>query len=246
MELAAVGASPRPAPCPRSPSSKGTQTDDTSAKRRPSTTTSPGHVMPEKPSRSPSGLANAQVRFHQEDRFGGPVRKASTLGFRRHAGTALMALLSACGGRDTGICIPSILGPSSDPDCHPPSPPPCDAIVSQTWSVTRQQLEISVGESRLLGLSTFGGYRPLTVCADRVRTVTWTVADPSVVSLIPEAQPLPDRVWVTGMFPGRTLVTARIRFVDGNEKVAGPADVRIVPAGGPPGARLIASAQLTF
>jgi hypothetical protein len=163
----------------------------------------------------------------------------------RHAGAVLAALLTACRGRDTGICVPSLFGPSSDPDCQSPAPPTCDAILSESWSVMSWP-EFPVGESRLLSLSSFAGYPPLTVCAGRVRTVTWEVADPSVVSLIPEAQTPPSRVWVTGIVPGRTLVTARIHFVDGSEKVGAPAEVRIVAVGGPPGARVIASARLSF
>lgn len=152
----------------------------------------------------------------------------------------LAALLTACGGRETPFCNPF---EANDPDCDFP-PPTCDELLRQGWPATGA--EFPMGESRQVSLSSFGGYSPLTVCADRVLSLAWEVSDTSVASLAPQAQAAPRWVWVTGVSPGRAFVTARIRFVDGSERMAGPADMRIVPPAGPPGALLIASGRLTF
>jgi hypothetical protein len=164
---------------------------------------------------------------------------------KRRPGAALAVLLVACGGGGgTGVCFPGLLG-SPGANCPSPVPPTCAEILGQAWAVNAVP-ELAVGDSRLVSVSSFAGSRPLTVCADRVRTIAWEAADSSVVSLLPEAEALPDRVWATGMSPGRTLVSARIGFADGSEKTAGPTEVRIVTPAGPPGARLIASARLDF
>src|SRR5687768_18471238 len=90
----------------------------------------------------------------------------------------------------------------------------CDGLMAEEWSV-RTQPGVPEGESRTISLNWHRGYNPMDVCADRVRDLSWSVSDPSVASITPARVTAHRYAWVTGLRPGRTLVAARINFVDG-------------------------------
>ncbi len=70
-------------------------------------------------------------------------------------------------------------------------------------------------------------------CADNIASVTWTVENPSVASIIPEV-PAYGGNWVTGVRPGATAVRARIVFSDGLTQEPQPRAIKVDPSDPPP------------
>jgi len=71
-------------------------------------------------------------------------------------------------------------------------------------------------------------------CADRITSLTWTVDNPQLASLLPEEPAYKGDCWVTGVRPGTTAVRARIVFSDGLVQEPKRA-IQVVPLPAPSG-----------
>lgn len=72
-------------------------------------------------------------------------------------------------------------------------------------------------------------------CAATIASVTWSVGDPSVASVIPEEPPYRGR-WVTGVNAGPSTVNVRLRFNDGSVQEPAPRAIIVAPLASPAGA----------
>jgi len=124
-----------------------------------------------------------------------------------------------------------------------PSPPQeCATLATQIWRIGpfpfspgTEQLPIMIGQSHSLFLEPFVESQ----CVDSIGSVTWTVENPSVASIIPEVRAYSGS-WVTGVSPGTTVVRARIVFRDGRVQEPQPRAIQVVPRDGPsPGSLLV-------
>jgi hypothetical protein len=76
-------------------------------------------------------------------------------------------------------------------------------------------------------------------CANSIASVTWTVENPGLASIIPEV-PAHEGSWVTGVRPGATAVRARIVFSGGLAQEPQPRPSQVVASDAPsPGSLLI-------
>jgi hypothetical protein len=149
---------------------------------------------------------------------------------------AVLTFLVACG---TEGC-----GPISSPVRED-----CDSLSSEpSWTIRPRgpadlggqsdAIDLMVGQSR--GVSVW----PLvaTECLASL-TIDWRVANTEVASVLPEVPPS-NSAWLTGLSPGSTSVTTRIRFSDGAVSETPLAIVEVSPPEGPPsGSTVIAEGE---
>ena len=119
----------------------------------------------------------------------------------------------------------------------PPPPQVCAALSTSIWRIgplpyspSTEQLAVMVGESHSMFLEPYVEAH----CTDSIASVTWSVENPSLASLVPE-EPADRGSWVTGLRPGTTAVRARIVFSDGVAQEPQPRAIRVVPPDAPSG-----------
>jgi hypothetical protein len=116
--------------------------------------------------------------------------------------------LAACSGKWQG--------PTEPPDCAAIFGGPLYVSAGSLSSATStESLQLVTGQSRNVFL--VGGFP--SECASLVRSLTWSVADPTIVSLAPHSADNQDR-WATGVAPGTTTIVASLALTDGRSQQA--------------------------
>lgn len=124
----------------------------------------------------------------------------------------------------------------------PLPPQECATLSTQSWRIGpfayspgTEQLPVMVGQSRRMFLEP----SVESQCANSIASVTWTVENPTVASIIPEV-PAYRGSWVTGVMPAATAVRVRIVFSGGLAQEPPPRAIQVVAPDAPsPGSLLI-------
>jgi hypothetical protein len=148
---------------------------------------------------------------------------------------AMLGLLPACDFK-----LDNITNPCGEAGCPTPPPQDCATLSAMTsWSIGRPSYvwNLTVGQSVLATVQPTVEAQ----CAGRIVSLTWSVDDPSVASVVGQGTPYQMRAWLTGAGTGTTRVRARIEFNDGVHQDAQPGPVRVTPAAGPPAGTTLAA-----
>jgi hypothetical protein len=133
--------------------------------------------------------------------------------------------LAGCGESNQVACT----NPAAD------EPQDCATVSQASWRIgpyptsSGAELQLAVGESRALWLDPFVEAE----CAGSVRSVTWSVDDPSSATVVPKEQAVRGS-WITGLRPGANAVRAHIVFSDGTSQTA-PRLMQVVDIARPAG-----------
>jgi hypothetical protein len=169
------------------------------------------------------------------------MRRPIRLFFEALLAVGALAALPSCGGLGVKELFTNPCGKNS---CSTPPPQDCAALSKTSWSVgdPGHELDVAVGRSLLQFLVP----NVEDQCVNSLASVTWTVDDQSVASVLAWGGAYQKTsAWVTGVAPGLTAVRAHIVFSDGGAQDAHSESVKVILSqASPPGGVLVAEGDV--